>query len=109
MTNGRYGRGSVLQVDTGSNAELVKVLRVASAGPYGYELTVRPLTRLDRAWSRLAAWALRLPRYVARRRRDWLASRCDQNGCWRKAAIEDEDYDAWCGRHAAGREVRDGA
>jgi hypothetical protein len=87
-------RRQVLQVDTGRKAELVKVKQCTGVGPF--QVTVRPLTRLDRAGS----WLLRWPRWLRRKARDWWLDRCEARFCMRKYVVEDADLDGWCWKHA---------
>lgn len=97
-TTGNYPRGTVLQVDTGPDAEVVKVVRCVGGAPTDplFELTVRPVTWLDRARAR--AWTcLRRPFRFAR---VWWYDRCDQRYCSRRYAVVDSEYDGWCWRHA---------
>lgn len=101
-TYGRYFRGEVLQVDTGSNAEAVKVLRCTGDYPGPFQLAVRPVTWLDRTWW----WLQRYPRHAKRAVREWWLSRCEQRSCWRKEAIVDTDWQGWCAKHADGKEKR---
>lgn len=102
LTYGRYFRGEVLEVGAGAASGPVKVLRCAGDYPGPFQLAVRPVTRLDRAWWRLSRWPKRWKRHT----RDWWLSRCEQPWCWRREAIVDTEWDGWCTRHAAGKEYR---
>jgi hypothetical protein len=86
-------RKSILQVDTGRSADLVKVKACAGTGPY--TVTVRPVTWLDRAWMRLGAYVRRPWRAV----RHWRLTRCDARFCWRPERFVDADWNGYCGRH----------
>lgn len=87
-------RGTVLRIDSGRNAESVKVRRCVGAGPY--TVTVRKVTWLDRAWWRITAW-LGWPRRLVR---EWWLHRCDRRWCLRGYSVVDGEYDGWCWRHA---------
>jgi hypothetical protein len=93
-TTDRMARGSVLQIDTGRDAEAVKVKSCTGVGPF--QVTVRPVTWLDRAgW-----WLMRWPRRLRRRVRDWWLDRCCNRWCLRRYAVVDAECDGWCWAHA---------
>jgi hypothetical protein len=99
-TTDRVAKGSVLQIDAGQNAEAVKVKTCTGVGPF--QVTVRPVTWLDRAGWWLTRWPRRLQRIV----RDWWLARCDARFCWRKYTVVDVEWDGWCERHSGGKDIR---
>lgn len=97
-TMSAFRRGDVLRIDTGPDAELVKVTGCTGVGPY--TVAVRRYRWHDRAWAWLRVLPKRLAEPVAKPLRRWRYQRCEAHWCLRKATLETTDYDEYCERHA---------
>lgn len=93
-TSSPFDRGAIIGIGSGADCELVKVTRCVGAGPY--TVAVRRYRWFDRTWDTLRAyWRHLLKPYC-----EWQYGRCDTRRCLRTAALETDDYDAYCRRHA---------